>query len=84
MLFKDAYIGLKVKALTLPGSKTCSPFFPVKGTEGKIIAIDDINQTLLIQWKRGSTSGNDKWYNRPCHVEPLKYYKRTNKRHKKN
>lgn len=72
MLFENAYIGLTVKALGRCRNKTTSKFFPEKGTKGEIIAIDDLNQTVLVKWKRGSTSGTDKWYTSCYNIEPYK------------
>lgn len=72
MLFEDAYVGLKVKALDCDMHETHPQFFPKEGTKGKIIAIDYKHSVVLVKWKKNSTSEDDKWYT-PCYnIEPYK------------
>lgn len=72
MKIEDAYIGLKVKAINSYLHKRCPQYFPKEGTKGKIIAIDNLYETVKVRWKKGSTSLDDTWYI-PCEaVAPLK------------
>ena len=72
MIFEEAYMGLKVKALDCDMHITHPQFFPKEGTRGKIIAIDYKHDTVLVKWKKGSTSGDNKWYTSCYNIEPYK------------
>lgn len=72
MLFQDAYVGLKVKALNCDTHETHPQFFPKEGTKGKIIAIDYEHDIVLVKWKKNSTSEDDKWYTTCYNIEPYK------------
>lgn len=72
MLFEEAYVGLKVKALDCDMHETHPQFFPKEGTKGKIIAIEYEHHLVFVKWKKRSTSDDDKWYTNCYNIEPYK------------
>ena len=65
----DITVGSKVKFIT--GKRKEDPlFYPRRGTRGIVKEIAD-NGDLFVQWRKGSTSGSDKWWCASTDVEAV-------------
>lgn len=53
--------GVSVRYVDEEMRKRNPRFYPIKDEVGKVIKVC-ANDTCLIQWPKGSTSGNDNWY----------------------
>lgn len=57
---KQFKIGDEVKYIG-KSHEICPSYFPRRGTIGVILRIIDNSNMILVQWKHGSTSYDDRW-----------------------
>ena len=55
---KDNYVRYAGKH----GHENIPEFFPAKDTAGKVIKVCSNQKSCYVQWPKGSTSSDDKWY----------------------
>ena len=72
MKYSDIYVGLKVRANSKEAHERCPKYYPRKGTKGVVTSIDSLN--IWVQWKKGTTTLNDKWVVCYDFIEPAKGY----------
>ena len=66
MKIEDAKVGMNVRFIASELHSLAPVFYPEVGTTGVIVEPE-----LLVQWEKGSTSGDDKWYAPPYSLEPV-------------
>lgn len=63
--------GLKVRFTDQNLHEVLPDHYPEAGTEGTIVSVTKCVYAVLVQWPKGSTSQNDRWYAAISDLEPV-------------
>ena len=73
---KEVYKGLKVRFTDQNLHEVLPDYYPEAGTEGTIVSVTKCVHAentvyILVQWPKGSTSQNDRWFAAVSDLEPV-------------